>query len=599
MNPIGNYFNSDNFFSNPAGYPETGDAAPASNNETNYTFENTTEDYLIGNYDLIDQNLKVNELQSIYTSIIEQDGISIEDFKRLHKAGIDYEKTFQTKVDIELLSGAATFLKKSMDSYYRQFTEHEESFLKLLVKIATIYSNPNTFRAGVSENTYHFLTKVYDDTKKFPHSQAICGYRSKFEKMKDFFFIKNMSVDNHSAPFNSIDISLFVRLFSDFTIGKPTALFPVGFDNSGHSNCWANSLLHVIFSIPAYKNLYLEMTDHFRSVPGSSIGESLEYIIKSYEKCFSTQQIIPTDVAQTFRLVLHDLSEGLISKARFQQCDPHEALMILFNTYQNIHKDNWKENPLFCKTKVESFFTPTPGAPIKFAAEFLEGLRNKSVTSKENHTRPKFMPPENRIEENDFPSSLDVVLPKTDFVDFNVLLHNFFNNSDAMNSDPAYFEIGNGISCSFSKTKEKQAFIGAPEYFLLTLKRFDRDLTKIYTKTDIPLQFTLKQQETGDHTDSHYELVSFIEHIGSFQAGHYVHYQKFEGHWIMLNDARRAHVSENEIQKILSGNKTSLCESDSTSYMHFYVKQNPLKRVAEELDHGPASKRLKLGSMDS
>lgn len=360
---------------------------------------------------------------------------------------------------------------------------------------------------------------------------------------------------------------------------------PVGFDNTGYCNCWANALLQLIFSIPAYEKTYLEIADLYAktgSPEDKEISEKLYNVFMIYHECAGRQLTVPRQVAQEFRLALNMLTP-LIPNSPYIQFDPHEALSLMLETYQRINTENWKKNPLFSELKVTQKFIDV-GSPI---------LSTQTYTS---------MPDNKTLEESRFQAILDFELPKQKTIDFGILRKNFFNNPQARLSDQAYFQIGDGIINAFKKTEEQQIFAKLPNFFLLSLKRFgfenkevikgdseftgnseavqNVELFKIMTKTDIPLQIVLTPQETGQDKNRKYELTNFIVHQGGFRGGHYIHYRKYNGKWMMLNDAKRALISEEEIKNILAGNVAE----DYTSYLHFYTKTDALQTPAVEIE---------------
>lgn len=351
---------------------------------------------------------------------------------------------------------------------------------------------------------------------------------------------------------------------------------PVGFDNSGHCNCWANALLQLIFSIPAYENTYLEIAHFYEDSENpdeKSASDKLYTVYMLHQECIANQVTVPKEVAQEFRLALSILSP-IIPSSPYIQFDPHEAFSLMLEAYQRRNTEKWKENPIFSELKVTQKFTPM-GIPFQSPQVYTP------------------MPQTNTLEESRFQAVLDFELPKQKSIPFETLRQNFFNNPEAGLSDQAFFQSGEGTIQAFKKIEEQQIFAKPPSFFSLGLKRFgcevkevikiNNDLTlnapnarhattqnvemfKITTKTEIPLRITFTAKETGQEKDYSYELANFIVHQGGFQGGHYIHYRKFNGQWIMLNDAKRALVSENEINDILFGNVAE----DYTSYLHFY-----------------------------
>lgn len=527
--------------------------------------------------DRVAQDKVMNELRwsdfiTQYQFLCNSNKINLHDIIELYRNGIKLKQTNFTEEQKTILILAKKFIIDQMHLFYRKKTENEEFLLDLITRMKKIYPVLAVANAKEIGNLMVILNDILTGLDKFPKLSSI--YLAEIQAMAaSLDELKAQNNEPLTTSFRSINKILFPELKT-----KPApqlnipGLPPVGFDNTKYCNCWANSLLHLIITVPVYQKVYNSITSYFSGV---GIGKKLQGVLMKYKECLSDQLTVPRHVSQNFREALSQLSKGKISASPYVQCDPHDAFMILLSIFQQIEPQH--DLNLFCQIKKIKSYMPV-GEPS---------------FSDEDH---KMMPENHCIEELESQASIDFELPQKQDIDFKILKQNFFNNPNASLSEPAYFQIADGIRHSFMTTEERQVFVKAPEQFMLTLKRFantNTGLIKINTKTQIPLEIDFTSLETGEEKKHTYELVSMIEHIGDFQGGHYIHYQKFNNQWIKLNDARRELCSEEQIGNVLSGNSSN----NGSSYLHFYVRKDVDKNV--QLNPIDADHRIKRGRSSS
>lgn len=100
---------------------------------------------------------------------------------------------------------------------------------------------------------------------------------------------------------------------------------------------------------------------------------------------------------------------------------------------------------------------------------------------------------------------------------------------------------------------------------VLNLSRAGLDDIKNETIVNNPFKITIKKEQTRDlASDKSYQLISFIQHIGSSgKNGHYISYVKENNQWVQYNDAEVSIVRDDLAKEAASG-----------SYMFFYKAAN-------------------------
>ena len=126
------------------------------------------------------------------------------------------------------------------------------------------------------------------------------------------------------------------------------------------------------------------------------------------------------------------------------------------------------------------------------------------------------------------------------------------------------FEQGEEWKCDRCDNKDKNykqyRIIDFPETLIIFFKRrVNLDMTgmrykKITSKIDFPFILNLKKYKliNKEGEDSNYMLYSVINHIGSFDSGHYYTYSrniksKLDSNWYKFNDERVSLMSESDI----------------------------------------------------
>ena len=103
-----------------------------------------------------------------------------------------------------------------------------------------------------------------------------------------------------------------------------------------------------------------------------------------------------------------------------------------------------------------------------------------------------------------------------------------------------------------------------PNYLFIQLKRFCQTMSGQFVKSNTPIMAS----ETLNLYKTHYQLIGIINHLGTFEAGHYFSIVKHLNDWIIYDDYHQPRVIP--LEKLFS----------SENYMFLFKK----------LDHQPQSK---------
>lgn len=572
LEDVTSLYDKDNIF---ADFLNPDDALP-NNPFDDYTASKVQNDLL--------KEVTWNEFTKIAEELYDAKEIRLNNLHDLYLKAHKFDNSaIYTEEEYEALQKANDFIIKQMYLLYSKDTENEKILIKLIHKTKRKYQELlPTDDAPVSEDTKDHLRFILKSIIKglttFPNLYDT--HHPEIETMLIGLDYRDTEMNSEMSkpstnPVHSINTVVFSELQAKSAepLDIP-GLPPVGFANTA-SNCWANSLLHLIWAVPAYLKAYTALADIF-SRRNLIISQKLKNVLTEYDECLAEQWTVPKEVSQEFREAISLMSKGKISDNPRHQCDPHDALMVLLSTYQELA--NTTDSTIFCKLQKTKAYIPLSEC--------------EPCVSKNAYT---MMPEGNLIKETEFCASLDFELPQTGKITFNELKDNYFNNPNAILSDSAFFQVNNETKQSFRLIEERQKLTTIPEQFLITLKRFgtseDGRLVKIYTNPEMPLTFDLNPIETEENKKQTYELVSFIEHSGNYEGGHYVHYQKInDNQWIRLDDGHRTLRSKIQIESILSGN---ICP-ESTSYLHFYVKNGNACTEKLSLENGVATDLTEL-----
>lgn len=361
--------------------------------------------------------------------------------------------------------------------------------------------------------------------------------------------------------------------------------FASGFGNLG-ANCWANSLLSMILSMPNFKRAYETVANHYAQNNDNSLnqshGQALLNALQAYDTALKMKQSVPASISQEIRLAFNHFFgrtdpvtfQEIFSRRSSCQEDALEALLVLMGHYEQIaHQDPSDPLPkpysiLQTKRHYRPISPPQPADPEKL-------LKNDYSTLTIDNISP--------FTNNDYQIILD--LQNKGHLSFPALLFEYFRNTHIQGNDTGTYLLTNGQIQQFELIGEGRQFMKVPEELLLIVKRFGASLEGRGYKIAMPLAINqilvLPAESTCANAPIVYELDTFNVHHGAYGEGHYIAYRKIRGQWIEVDDATVRFVTDQEIDQILFGQKGATF----TSYMHHYTLAAESRQVEV---NGPA-----------
>jgi ubiquitin C-terminal hydrolase len=376
------------------------------------------------------------------------------------------------------------------------------------------------------------------------------------------------------TPPPSVDLGFTNQASKASDTQSPKAVdLAVGFGNSG-ANCWANSLLSMILSMPNFKRAYEAVANHYAqdhtNPQNQHYGTALANALQAYETALASKQPVPVAISQDVRLAFNHFfgnvnpitNHEIFSKLAYRQEDAWEGMQMLMGHYEQITRQNGNTNPLpgpYSLLQTKRHYRPIgraqPADPEKLRRDDYSRLTGDNISSVIN---------------DDYQIIVD--LQNKGHLSFRELLSEYFRNTHLQGHDTSTYLLPNGQVQQFELIGEGRQFVQAPEELLLTIKRFGANMEgvgfKIATPLAIPQTLVLPADAITTHIPVAYELDAFNVHSGDFGGGHYIAYRKINGQWIEANDSCVRLVSAQEIDQILFGQKGT----HYTSYMHHYAR---------------------------
>ncbi len=355
--------------------------------------------------------------------------------------------------------------------------------------------------------------------------------------------------------------------------------FAIGFGNLG-ANCWANSLLSMILSMPNFKRAYEAVANHYAqdnlNAQNQLHGKALLNALQAYEAALMLKQPVPASISQDVRLAFNHFFgrvnpltfHEIFSKQTYRQEDAWEGMQMLMGRYEHIMRLDGNTNPLprpysLLQTKrhYHPIGEPQPADQEKLRKDDYSRLTIDNVSS---------------MTHDDYQIILD--LQNNGHLSFRQLLSEYFRNTHLQGHDAGTYLLPDGQVQQFQLIGEGRQFVQAPEELLLTIKRFGASMEGVGFKIATPLAIhqtlVLPADATSVNVPIAYELDAFNVHSGDFGGGHYIAYRKINGQWIEANDGYVRFISEQEIDQILFGQK----RPTFTSYMHHYTRIPELRQ---------------------
>ena len=308
--------------------------------------------------------------------------------------------------------------------------------------------------------------------------------------------------------------------FEEFDINVQRGI--KGLQNIGQNICWANSAIQCLTHIPDLYKLVKESklppkeaTDSFAAI---DFITSLQNIFSRLWDSKEDNISLPKDLYYHFGEHMH-----ILPQRAHEQKDAHDIIRYIIDSFQIV----------FPKLEENEF-----AQKVSFVTK--EQIRcQNSHTTIPNETREYFL-------------SL-CLNPNTEEkpVPLEALLQTHFANTEIDHKCE---------SCSSKLSTKSLTVTTPPQILVLQIKRYTNDGIKRLDKISIPEIMHIPQLENFQ-----YNLISFCDHKGSLQNGHYFATAKLDNNiWYVFDD--------NQVYKV---NSISTClESSSNSYLLFYQREN-------------------------
>lgn len=316
----------------------------------------------------------------------------------------------------------------------------------------------------------------------------------------------------------------------------------VGFANASN-NCWINSLLQMIKSIPTYEEAY-RVIAHEAIVANnekSKYGKALLNALAKYDSSLAAQRAVPATVSQAVRGAFHHLISADIFIDASKQYDAYEALMHMMRCYAEILEKQNRPLPL-------DVFTP-------LVTRRQYAPKEEVIADKSYSKLPSDLTTEERQPE------FQIILPLQGHCDavkgtcsFDKLWSTYFDNPFVNESDPIIFEGPDGKVRKFQPISEKRQFAAIPQQFTVVLNRTgmsrERGVYKIDVPVDVPQTIVLNRKITGVEKRVAYKFVSAIFHQGHYGGGHYITVKAIGNDLVEINDSRSKFVDSDHMRHL-------------------------------------------------
>ena len=297
------------------------------------------------------------------------------------------------------------------------------------------------------------------------------------------------------------------------------------------ATCYMNSILEMLFYIPAFRKLIYSIPKHENSIP------------YSLQRLFCLMQLSPT--SPSTQELIH--SFGWTDRDSFIQNDVQEFLRVLISNLEE------KLDKTELKGRIQTLFSGESVQQIK------------CVNSKFMKETPDTF----------YDLSLVVKGKKNIFES----LEEFTEEEVLEGANQYEIEPGHKED-AIRSTKLKRL----PPVLNVHLARFQYSPTsptgmeKVRDLYEFPTEFDIGKYTTEPESKVEYQLVSILAHIGGSFGGHYIAYCKSKGEWFRFNDEVVEKVTENDaVAGTFGGDKSNI-----HAYYLCYVKKSDADWVLDE-----------------
>ncbi|MBS3904630.1 MAG: 1,4-alpha-glucan branching enzyme [Simkania sp.] len=326
----------------------------------------------------------------------------------------------------------------------------------------------------------------------------------------------------------------------------------IGLANRGN-NCWANSILQVLFraaplchailSVPEYKDLRMLGNQYFGLAQGDPD-------------------------THRFRLMLHRLHIGGQISAEPVQQDASEALNLML---ARVSVETGEQFFPRC-IEIKQYRATGRTRPISIEATgSYSKLNANACLVKRTPASPQvFLDIQRVVDPRDPLGRVSI-----EVTDFDQMLARAFYLTDTANDEACWF-LGDdpGVVYEHLPVCSQTRFLEKPSHLVLTIRRFHYDANSKTTSKDstavqVPRVLQLPESSLPHALDRRLVLRAFVVHIDN----HYIAYVNQAGIWVKTNDSLVEEVTLQEVDQALS-----------SSYIHYFEQgdadaEPPLVRV--------------------
>lgn len=357
--------------------------------------------------------------------------------------------------------------------------------------------------------------------------------------------------------------------------GSPTNPMP-GLENNGGNDCWANSLMQTIATVPSLQTVVLELGKDVQAHgatadlknQGRILVEELNKLIADRKSRTPISRANTQLVRQALSKIIPPRDGQSAISATNRQEDAFEALCCLCSQYELMRRAYGtfsSSEPGYFHLETTRHYRATGAVKDPARSSERTATERVALTRRDPHHRDAYSTlQDGNLSHRKDPErfiQMDLTSFETSFGDFlalrpdlreaerkkgeqalfNELMQSFFSSPLPADSDVGdYFDAADGRMHGFQPYKETRRFSRAPNEFILEMKRFKKTLMgreKIDAQVPLQERFTLPAAYVGG-SDATYEVDSFVVHMGSIGGGHYISFQKIDGIWYEMNDSR-------------------------------------------------------------
>jgi ubiquitin C-terminal hydrolase len=361
-----------------------------------------------------------------------------------------------------------------------------------------------------------------------------------------------------------------------------------GIRNETGSDCFLISVLQTAARVPSFRHILLQTCElvaqygetQEKKKSAMIISQHFLQLIEDQSTGRSSTQLSSKTVRECFKAL------GLCNASSGHE-DASEVLVRLFTLHDEIskHHPSIREISPPCQLKEIKRYEPTDylepvhntqvhRADQRIVLTTLNPRHNSSLSYLDEMNARTFVE-HTRLLALELPSSFvdklaqfrDESLPsiarkeKEKLLCIEFLSH-FFYESTTHDEPALYFDKKAHQMRRYNPSEKIRCFNSPPEELTTSIRRFDPMGNKLSHRersssahhdreVRVPLQQSFTLDESIAHQRTTYELDSFIVHMGTTAAGHYISYQKIDDQWYCFNDSSVTRADDIEVKDAL------------------------------------------------